>query len=57
MGDLRVTEMFCILFLMMVTQLYTIAKTYQTVHLKQVNFITHELWLNKSRGKCLLSLD
>lgn len=41
-GIYRVVEIFSILFLMVAAQLYTIAKTFQTIYLKQVNFSLHK---------------
>lgn len=49
--------MFYVLFLVMVTELYIIAKADQTVHSKWVNFITHKLCLKQVERKCLLCLD
>lgn len=46
-GTLTVMEICCVLVVVVVTQLYSLVKTYQTLYLKRVNFNVCKLNLNK----------
>lgn len=46
-----VREMFYILNMVVVTQVYKFVKTYQNVRLKWVHFITYKLYINKADEK------
>lgn len=46
----KTSHIYSILMVVAVMQLYTSAKTHQTIHLKQINFMVYNLYLNKIGG-------
>lgn len=49
-----VMEMFYIVIVVVATQLYTLVKTHQTVHIKLVDFILYELYSSQQKNKYVL---
>lgn len=49
-----VMEMFYIMIVVVATQLYTLVKTHQTVHVKLVDFILYKLYSSQQKNKYVL---
>ena len=48
---LRVMDMFIVFILVKVSQVYTYVTTHQIVYFKFVQFIIHQLYINKTENK------